>query len=239
MNIHCLGTNGFYPTSSAQTSCYMIPELGIIFDAGTGIYRSLELVQTSEVHLFLSHAHLDHSSSLIFFIKYKVKVTVYAIPEVVEAIKILFSPPFYDKPIPFAIVTLSGQKISLQSGALISYFPLVHRGPCVGFLLEYQNKKVSYVTDSFTCAESSFCEILREVDFLMLEVYFPAGQRELAFSCGHTSADEAVNFCLKANPKKVVIVHHNPSGAKEEILEFMQKSLPNVELAQDEKIFVV
>ena len=41
-----LGTNGAQPTDDAQTACYMIPELGIMLDAGSGLYRLPRYLET-------------------------------------------------------------------------------------------------------------------------------------------------------------------------------------------------
>ena len=48
----------------------MIPELGIVFDAGTGFFRVLDLVETSDLHIFLSHAHLDHVVGLTYVLDF-------------------------------------------------------------------------------------------------------------------------------------------------------------------------
>ena len=44
----------------------MIPELGLIFDAGTGMFRVRDLIQTKTLDIFMSHVHLDHSVGLTF-----------------------------------------------------------------------------------------------------------------------------------------------------------------------------
>ena len=44
----------------------MLPELGLIFDAGTGIFRARDLIQTDTLDIFLTHIHLDHCVGLTF-----------------------------------------------------------------------------------------------------------------------------------------------------------------------------
>ena len=44
----------------------MLPELGVILDAGTGIFRARDLIQTKHLDIFLSHVHLDHVIGLTF-----------------------------------------------------------------------------------------------------------------------------------------------------------------------------
>ena len=66
MKLHFLGTTGYHPNNQRQTACLMLPELGIIFDAGTGIFRARDLIQTDTLDIFLTHIHLDHCVGLTF-----------------------------------------------------------------------------------------------------------------------------------------------------------------------------
>ena len=68
MKLHFLGTSGYHPTRQRDTACLMIPELGVILDAGSGIFRARELIETKELHIFLTHVHLDHVVGLTFLI---------------------------------------------------------------------------------------------------------------------------------------------------------------------------
>ena len=44
----------------------MLPEVGVVLDAGTGFYRVREHLRTSELDVFLTHAHLDHVVGLTY-----------------------------------------------------------------------------------------------------------------------------------------------------------------------------
>lgn len=69
-----LGSGGWIPTPRRETTCALLssPDFLFIFDAGTGIARLLEeghrseLEPEREVHLFLSHYHLDHVIGLMY-----------------------------------------------------------------------------------------------------------------------------------------------------------------------------
>ena len=39
MKLVLLGTTGYHANDRRQTACFMLPELGVVFDAGTGLYR--------------------------------------------------------------------------------------------------------------------------------------------------------------------------------------------------------
>ena len=68
MKIHCLGTAGYHPNDTRQTSCYYLPEAGIALDAGTGTYRLPKVLAGKSLNILLSHAHLDHTAGLTFLL---------------------------------------------------------------------------------------------------------------------------------------------------------------------------
>ena len=49
MRLVVLGTAGYHPNDWRHTLCMMIPELGIMLDAGTGAYRAVRHLQTPEL----------------------------------------------------------------------------------------------------------------------------------------------------------------------------------------------
>ncbi|HAW26805.1 MAG TPA: metal-dependent hydrolase, partial [Planctomycetaceae bacterium] len=68
MRIVLLGTGGYHPNERRHTACLMLPELGLIFDAGTSFFRVQQFLQTRDLQIFLTHAHLDHIVGLSFFL---------------------------------------------------------------------------------------------------------------------------------------------------------------------------
>ena len=42
MKILLLGTAGYHPSETRHTACVMLPEAGIVLDAGTGFFRVRE-----------------------------------------------------------------------------------------------------------------------------------------------------------------------------------------------------
>lgn len=65
MEVHFLGTGGWSPSDKRQTSCVMIPEIGVVFDAGTGFYRVRRNLKTPYLDIFISHLHDDHICGLL------------------------------------------------------------------------------------------------------------------------------------------------------------------------------
>ena len=74
MDVTLLGTLGWMPRGARETTCFAVREGSslLLFDAGTGLRRLLDpehaglLEGAGEVHLFLSHYHLDHVCGLAY-----------------------------------------------------------------------------------------------------------------------------------------------------------------------------
>jgi ribonuclease BN (tRNA processing enzyme) len=74
MRLTLLGTQGWIPTGRRETNCLAFEDGRrlLLFDAGTGLRRLLEppgasmLVAAAEIHLFLTHYHLDHVCGLAY-----------------------------------------------------------------------------------------------------------------------------------------------------------------------------
>ncbi len=92
MKLVLLGTTGYHPNDERQTACYMLPELGIVLDAGTGMYRARDLLATPTLDIFLTHAHLDHIVGLTFLFdvlydKSLERVTVHGAADKLKAVR--------------------------------------------------------------------------------------------------------------------------------------------------------
>ena len=73
MQLHLLGTTGYHPNARRHTACLMLPEQGIVLDAGTGMFRVRSRLKTRELDIFLTHAHLDHVVGLTYLFDTLVK----------------------------------------------------------------------------------------------------------------------------------------------------------------------
>src|SRR4029077_4178124 len=120
-----LGTGGYHPNEGRHTSCIMLPELGIIFDAGTSFFRVAERLQTRELFLFLSHAHLDHIGGLTFFLvpmfsRKASRVVVRSAPEYLDAVQThLLSPLVFPVIPPGYVFEPLSEKVSLPGGGVL------------------------------------------------------------------------------------------------------------------------
>src|SRR5687768_18228296 len=68
MKLLLLGTAGYHPSETRHTACLMLPEAGIVLDAGTGFFRVRKHLQTPTLDILLTHTHLDHVAGLTFLL---------------------------------------------------------------------------------------------------------------------------------------------------------------------------
>lgn len=240
MKIVCLGTLGFHDNEQAHTACYMIPDLGIIFDAGTGFFRVNKLLKTKFLDIFLSHGHMDHiggmHSLLETFEVYKVeKIRLHGEPKVLEGVKALWVDPYFPVTIPIEYCPLSSGPVECLCGAKVTFFPQKHTTSSVGYRLEYEGKTFAYMTDTSSRKDSPYVENVRDVDLLFHECYCERGQD--AERCGHTNVGDVVDFVKACGAKRFVVIHHNPNKDPEEILASIRQDIPEAQAAHDREEF--
>lgn len=221
MDIHFLGTTGYHPNEQQHTMCVMIPELGLVFDAGTGMFRVRDCLQTSQLKILLSHAHLDHVLGLTFLfdILYgrQCQVEVIGMPDKLAAIgRHLFSEPLFPVAPPYRDVSLPQADAVSGSwevcpGIQATWFPVQHPGDAVGYRLDFPDgKSLAYVTDTTASVDADYLQYIQQVDLLIHECYFPDGLEDLAAKTGHSCLTPVIQVAEKVQAGKVALIHLNP-----------------------------
>lgn len=107
-----LGTGGYHPNERRETAGLLLPEVGVLFDAGTGTYRLVDHLQTKHLSIFLTHAHLDHVVGLTYLLpplmlKTIETLKVYGTPQTLEAVQThLFAERLFPVALPCEFVPL-------------------------------------------------------------------------------------------------------------------------------------
>jgi len=227
MEVHLLGTAGYHPNETRHTACMMIPEAGIIFDAGTGFFRVRELIQTRDLHIFLSHCHLDHCFGLSYFIdviheKDVENIFVYGAADKLEAIRQhLFALPLFPLQPDFhwTPIDADAEPLVLPTDARLSCVDLEHPGGSFGFRVDWADRSMAYITDTTAHSEAGYASFIKNVGLLLHECHFPDGFEPIARTTGHSCLTPVAELCRQTQVQECVIVHLNPMADGDEPLD--------------------
>jgi ribonuclease BN (tRNA processing enzyme) len=244
MRLVPLGTTGYHPNDLRQTACYLLSEIGVVLDAGTGMYRLAAHLATDELDLFLTHAHLDHVVGLTYLLETLHfrplrRVTIHGDGEKLASIRehlfhrdLFPIPPAADwKPLPASGPVPIG-------GGTLTHFPLVHPGGAIGFRLDWPGKSLAYVTDTTAGPDAGYVEAIRGVDLLLHECNFADDvPLEFALKTGHSRTSEVAALAKRAGVKRLVLTHLTPHlGVVDPVgLDVARKIFPETEIAEDLK----
>lgn len=214
MKLQFLGTSGFHPTERRHTSCVLLPELGFAFDAGTSAFRITPRLQTPDLTLFISHAHLDHICGLTYllvplYLQTIQTCRVYAPPQVLIAIENhLFHESVFPVVPRLELLPLTSDTMEFPEGRL-SCWPLHHPGGATGYRFDFANgQSLAYVCD--TCAGDDSIEFLRNVDVLVHECCYPDRLSQWCVPTGHSHTSQVARLAVAANVGRLILTHVDP-----------------------------
>lgn len=239
MRVTFWGVRGSFPATGAafvryggDTMCIEV-ECGatrLILDAGSGL-RALgaELNARDEpltAHVVLSHLHLDHVMGLSSFAplwRKDARIILHAAEECLAAEKdALFSvlrPPLFPVEagaLP-AVVRLEEFRLSgvfaPAPGVLVRTIPLTHQGPCAAIVVQWQGRKLCYVTDhehGDADADGRLAKAIRGGDLLIYDATFTDAEMAGHRGWGHSTWEEGLRLKRRAGVKLLALAHHDP-----------------------------
>lgn len=238
MRIHFLGTGGYHPNERRHTACVMLPEIGVVFDAGTSVFRLPKRLQTENLDIFLSHAHLDHIAGLTFLLVPMLNgqigtVRLWGTGKTLDAVREhLLAEAVFPLPPQFEYVKLPS-RASVPGGGTITHVPLDHPGGSTGYRLDLPDRSLAYITD--TLADRSYLGFIRGVDLLIHECYFPDEDAAAARESGHSHTTPVVELARDAGVSRLLLVHIDPQREEDDPigLDAARRIFPATEIAED------
>lgn len=239
MKLILLGTGGYFPTCERHTACFMLPEIGVVLDAGSGMCRLAEYLRTNRLDIFLTHAHLDHITGLTYLVNLVPaavldRTIVHGEQEKIIAIREhLFARPIFPVEPKFLLQPLRAS-FTLPNGGTLTHFPLVHPGGSVGYRLDWPGRSMAYVTDTTAAVDATYLDKIRGVDLLLHEAYFADDRANLPAVTGHSSLQSVAQVAAAANVGRLVLVHIDPQGGSNQFdLAAARRIFPQLEVGED------
>lgn len=232
MRVTLLGTMGWMPSDRRETTCFACRDGDtlLLFDAGTGLRRLLQpqhaalLEDAREIHLFLTHFHLDHVCGLAYLpgVLAGRKVVIHAPAEAVTgidplaAVAGLLRKPYNPRdwadldelslePVASGGIELAGHTIRLRRQQ--------HSDPSVAYRVD---DAFAIATD--TAPDQATAAFAAGVGLLLHEAWYNAvngrtGQAPEALLPGyvaHSEAGAVARLAASAGVGRLVLMHLNP-----------------------------
>lgn len=215
MKLVLLGSGGYFPTTRRHTACLMLPELGVVLDAGSGLCRLPDFLKTGTLDIFLSHAHLDHVVGLTYLVnivpdEVARHTTVHGETAKLAAVQEhLFANLLFPVRPPLRFEPLTGS-VPLPRNGILTSFPLAHPGGSTGFRLDWPGHSLAYVTDTTAALDAGYVACIHGVDVLLHEAYFPENLEGLSELTGHSWLKAVAQVAGAAQVGRLVLVHIDP-----------------------------
>jgi phosphoribosyl 1,2-cyclic phosphodiesterase len=212
----------------------------LILDAGTGIRRlgASWPKDVRRVDVLLTHLHMDHIQGLGFFgplynDDMEVHIWAPASPTMKLQARLsrYLSPPFFPVHLRDLACRLTLHEVPCDRIAigpfLVSAGLVCHPGPTVGYRVECAGAALAYLPDHEPALGdpdfpgkpewTSGYALAADVDLLIHDAQYNAGEYPQHAGWGHSSIDQAIRFAALVRARRLVTFHHDPAHNDEEL----------------------
>jgi phosphoribosyl 1,2-cyclic phosphodiesterase len=236
------GTRGSVPSPGPETiryggntSCVGVTLSDgslLALDAGTGI-RNLGLalpVETTRLHLLLTHLHLDHIQGLVFFeplFRSQTEIVIWgpASPEASLRDRIaryISAPlsPVEVRELPCDVSFRTSPEQWELGSARITAASVAHRGPTLGYRIEDAGSTLAYIPDHEPALGADLGTLEPEwisgfalaegADLLIHDGQYADDEYPHHLGWGHSALSHSLAFARRTEARRTVLVHHDP-----------------------------
>ena len=231
----------------------------LILDAGTGIRelgQRLPQREQGEVHICLTHLHLDHVEGLGFFAplwRAGWRLKFWGPPSTTatlrERVSRYLSPPLFPVGLSEAPAEAVFEDVPQEpwriGSALIEAQAVEHRGPTLGYRIEDDGHVLAYVPDHEPYLTASLDDEAKWIsgwalaagaDLLFHDSQYTDEEYANRLGWGHSSVAHAAAFSRAAGVRQLAMFHHDPMRSDHEIEELHDQVAAAVQGDQEQPL---
>ncbi|MCE2988689.1 MAG: 3',5'-cyclic-nucleotide phosphodiesterase [Nitrosomonadaceae bacterium] len=224
MRVRVLGASGGIGGDLRTTALAVDDD--ILIDAGTGV-GDLTLEELVKIdHIFVTHSHLDHITSIPFLVDTVIglrtkPVVVHSTAEILQILKDhIFNwkiwPDFSKIPTPETAFMVFrelrvGQPVDI-GGRKFTAIPANHVVPAVGYLLDSGESRLIFSGDTtVNDALWATANATPSLKYIIIETAFPDKERDIAIASKHLCPSMLAEELAKLNkPVEILVTHLKP-----------------------------
>jgi phosphoribosyl 1,2-cyclic phosphodiesterase len=218
----------------------------LVLDAGTGMRPlgvTLRDEMPAEIHVLLTHLHLDHLQGLGFFGPlYAPQCNIHIwgpsspVQHLADRIAMYLSPPLFPvrlDDVPSNLTFHDAPEEPMTIGSVtIRAAKVTHQGPTLAYRIEEDGRSLVYIPDhepalgitldTLPAEWMSGYDIAFDADVLLHDAQYRDHEYGAHVGWGHSAISDTMTFAHKAHADHLVLFHHDPyhsDGDLEELLK--------------------